>query len=60
MSSFYSKKWVKKIKVHAPVQIEAVAIEVMALKEASDYIRLIDGVVKAIENCGKIVPTLTS
>lgn len=52
MSSFYSKKWARKIKQSVPVHIETVAIEVMALKEAKNYISLIEGLVQAIENCG--------
>ena len=53
MSSFYGNAaQVEKIKKALPVHIETVAIEVMALKEATNYISVIEGIVKAIENCG--------
>ena len=53
VSSFYSNKWAEKIKEAVPVYIEAVAIEVQALKEVRDYVSLIERIVQAIENCGK-------
>ena len=52
MSSFYSNKWAEKINKAVPIHIEIVAVEVMALKEAKNYILLIEKIVQAIENCG--------
>ena len=53
VSSFYSNKWAKKINKAASVHIETVAIEVQALKEVKDYISLIEGLIQAVEKCGK-------
>ena len=52
VSSFYNNRWEEKIKKAVPVHIEAVAIEVMSSKKATDYLSLIEGVIQAIENCG--------
>ena len=53
MSSFYNNKRIKKISTAIPIHIETVAIEVMALKQVKDYVLVIEGMVKAIENCGE-------
>ena len=55
MSSFYSNMRVKKIQQSIPLHIERLAIEVGALKKATDYISLIEGIVQAIENCGAFI-----
>ena len=54
ISSFQSGKGARKIKASLPhVHIETVAIEAMALPAARSYTLVIEGIVKAIENCGK-------
>ena len=53
MSSFYRNKKVNKIKKAIPVHMETLPIEVMALEEAKNYELVIEGIVQAIENCGK-------
>lgn len=53
MSSFYNNKRVKKINDAIPVHIETVAIEVMALEKVENYALVIEGIVQAVENCGK-------
>ena len=57
VSSFYSGQWAEKIKETLPVHTEIIAIEAKALKEAENYTRVIEGVVKAVENCGKFAET---
>ena len=53
VSSFYSNKWAEKIRAALPVHAETVAVEVGASKEATDYISLMEGAVRAVENCGQ-------
>jgi len=57
MSSFYENNKINKIKKTIPVHIETVAIEVGALKSVTNYIMLIEDIVKAIESCGKFKQT---
>ncbi|MCY4513483.1 MAG: metal ABC transporter substrate-binding protein [Bdellovibrionales bacterium] len=58
VSSFYSNKWAEKIKRTVSVHVETVAIEVKALKEVVDYVSLIEGLVQAIERCGRFTKNL--
>ena len=54
MSSFQSGKGFRRIKESLPAaRLETVAIEILALKEAQNYTLVIEGIVKAIESCGK-------
>ena len=57
VSGFYSGQWAEKIKETLPVHTEITAIEATALKEAKNYTLVIEGVVKAVENCGKFAET---
>ena len=53
ISGFHSAEWAKKIQKTLPVHIETTAIEATALKETENYTLVIEGIVKAVENCGK-------
>ena len=55
ISDFHSAEWAQKIQKALPVHIETTAIEATALKEAANYTLVIEGIVKAVENCGKIL-----
>lgn len=54
-ASFYGGKWMKKFKKTRPVHIETTAIEVGALKPAKGYTLMIEGIVRAVENCGAFI-----
>ena len=54
VSSFHSAEQAEKIREALPaVHIETTAIEATALKEAENHTLVIEGIVKALENCGK-------